>query len=213
MRLRHIENSHDLMEKHPLVVVKPEIYDKNIQREFLKSQPLHVEFGSGYGGYLFKLSRLNRDINYLAFEWNSKVIIRGLKSMETEEINNFRFVHGDARRTDQYLEENSVDRIYLNFSDPWPKSRHTKRRLTSNKFLRDYASILKDGGELHFKTDNDDLFEYSVEEFQLCGWKLKMVTRDLHNSEYAGTNIMTEYEEKFSKEGKTINKLIAIKII
>lgn len=212
MRLRHIKNSHEVIAKHPLMLVNPELLDGKIAKLFVNENPLHVEFGSGYGGYLFELSRRNKDINYLAFEWNIKVVIRGLKKMEIEGADNFRYVHADVGNIDQILESNSVDRIYLNFSDPWPKDRHAKRRLTSHDFLTNYEKLLKQDGEIHFKTDNNDLFEYSVEELEKNNWTIKMITRDLHNSEYAIGNIMTEYEKKFSEEGKNINKLIAIKL-
>lgn len=213
MRLRHVGSSHDMMREHPLVIKELAEYEKDITRIFGNDKPVHVEFGSGYGGYFSSMAKKHKENNYLAFEWNSKVIVRGMKLLddEIEKLDNFRFVHSDAGKAIDLFEQHSLDRIYLNFSDPWPKKKHAKRRLTYHTFLRKYEKLLKEGGELHFKTDNDDLFQFSLEELQYNGWNMKLVTRDLHSSEFSKDNIMTEYEKKFSEKGKNINKLIATK--
>lgn len=210
MRLRYVKDALERMEKHNRVITKPEECKDIWKDVFGNDNPIHVEFGSGRGGFIVKMAEKNPNINYLAFERNSKVIIKGLNKFLEDLPQNFYFVHSDIRKIEEIFKENSVERIYLNFSDPWPKDRHSKRRLTHRKFLKLYEKILITKGEIHFKTDNDMLFDFSIEEFKEMGWKISMITRDLHNSEYVEGNVMTEYEEKFVKRGQHINKLIAV---
>lgn len=211
MRLRYVDNAYEKIEEHPRLLAKPEQYKGKWQELFSKEQPLYVEFGAGKGGFVIGKSELIPDANFLAFERNAKVVYKSLAKLETIKHDNFFIVCGDVTDVKAIFEDCSVDRIYLNFSDPWPKDRHAKRRLTHGGFLDKYKAILKESGEVHFKTDNDDLFDFSVDEFRRKDWELILVTKDLHNSEFLEGNVMTEYEAKFSSQGKNINKLIARK--
>jgi len=210
MRLRYVENAYEMIEKHPRLLQKPEAYKGKWQSLFNKEQALFVEFGGGKGSFIIDSAKADPSSNYLTFERNAKVVCKSLVKMEDIDHDNFYIVCADVTDVCGIFEDNGVDRIYLNFSDPWPKDRHAKRRLTHDSFLKKYEQILKPGGELHFKTDNDDLFAYSLESLERQGWTLKLVTKDLHKSDYLEGNIMTEYEAKFSGQGKNINKLIAV---
>lgn len=210
VRLRYVQGGLERLESHSKVVTKPEEYKGSWNKQFNNDNPIHVEFGSGRGGFIVQMAEKNPNINYLAFERNSKVIIRGVNKLSENPGANFYLVHSDIRKIEEIFIDNEIDRVYLNFSDPWPKKKHFKRRLTYRKFLKLYEKILVPKGELHFKTDNVDLFDFSIEELKEAGWEISLVTRDLHNSEYVRGNVMTEYEEKFVKRGQAINKLIAI---
>ncbi|EOD01575.1 tRNA (guanine46-N7-)-methyltransferase [Caldisalinibacter kiritimatiensis] len=208
--MRYVENAYEKMQESGRVILEPKEYKGKWKDLFNNNKPLHVEFGSGRGGFLSQMAKNNPDINYLAFERNSKVIVKGLNKLEDESIPNFYFVHTDIRELEEIFKENEVERVYINFPDPWPKKRHTKRRLTNRRFLDIYKNILIPKGEIHFKTDNVDLFDFSIEELNDSNWEIKVSTKDLHNSEYVEDNVMTEYEAKFVKQGKPINKLIAV---
>jgi tRNA (guanine-N7-)-methyltransferase len=155
------------------------------------------------------LAEQNPDINYIGIEKFSSVLIRALQKREEYEGNNIYFLRMDAEHLPEIFEEGEIDQIYLNFSDPWPKERHAKRRLTSKEFFARYDYILKKEGKVIFKTDNRELFDFSLEQIPIAGWKLENYTFDLHNSEYVEGNVMTEYEAKFSAAGKPICRLVA----
>ncbi len=176
---------------------------------FGNDNPLYIEIGMGKGRFLHTSAAQNPDINYIGIEKYSSVLLRALQKMEEEELSNLRFIRMDAEEITEVFGEHEVDRIYLNFSDPWPKERHAKRRLPSRQFLERYDYILKPEGRLEFKTDNRELFDFAVEELPEAGWKTQALTYDLHGEEdmLAG-NIMTEYEEKFSSMGNPICKYI-----
>ena len=160
------------------------------------------------------LARLHPDINYIGIEMYDSVLLRALQKREELEENgevysNLFFMRVDARLLPEIFEKGEVDKIYLNFSDPWPKARHAKRRLTSREFLARYDQILVQDGKVEFKTDNKELFDFALEELEPAGWKAEAVTRDLHHDEkLCAGNIMTEYEEKFSAQGNPIYKYI-----
>ncbi|MBR5535640.1 MAG: tRNA (guanosine(46)-N7)-methyltransferase TrmB [Clostridia bacterium] len=181
-----------------------------LDEEFLSHHPLHMEIGCGKGRFITTLASLNPDVNYIASEMIANIIVLAAEKAKELELDNIRFVSGNVQYMADSIPHGSVDRIYLNFSDPWPKDRHAKRRLTHKNFLDLYEKILTEDGEVHFKTDNRPLFDFSLESFQENGWELSEVTFDLHNSDFEG-NIMTEYEEKFSGLGFTINRLVARK--
>ncbi|MGM9551420.1 MAG: tRNA (guanosine(46)-N7)-methyltransferase TrmB [Clostridia bacterium] len=188
-----------------------DLYSDNadiLDEEFLNHHPLHMEIGCGKGRFITTLAKNNPGINYIASEMIANIIVLAAEKAKEMEINNIRFISGNVQYMADALPEASVDRIYLNFSDPWPKDRHAKRRLTHKNFLDLYRKILAPDGEIHFKTDNRPLFDFSLESFRENGWELDEVTYDLHNSGFEG-NIMTEYEEKFSGLGFTINRLVA----
>lgn len=212
MRLRYVEDAYKHIEDHDRLISKPEKHKDEWSTLFNNQEaPLHVEFGAGKGGFIIGLSEKNLDVNYLAFERNSKVVYKSIEKLKSVEHDNFYIVCADITELENIFSENSLDRVYLNFSDPWPKDRHARRRLTHEGFLNRYEKVLKENGEIHFKTDNDDLFSFSVEEFKRLGWTLSVCTTDLHNSEFVEGNVMTEYEAKFSSQGKNINKLVASK--
>lgn len=168
-----------------------------------------VEIGCGKGKFIIENAEKNPDIDYIAVEKVPDVILLAAEKAKERDIKNIRFMICDAKKLTELFGENSVDLIYLNFSDPWPKAKHYKRRLTYKTFLDVYRSILKPDGAVFFKTDNIGLFEFSLEQFTLDNWDLKNVTYDLHNSEFAEDNIMTEYEKNFSEKGFNINRLEA----
>lgn len=210
LRLRYVKGGLERLEEHGKVIIKPQENKGQWESLFSNNNPIHVEFGSGRGGFIVKIAEKNPNINYLAFERNSKVIIRGLNKLPENPPTNFYFVHSDIKKIEDIFNFNEIQRIYLNFSDPWPKKKHNRRRLTYRGFLKLYENILIPNGELHFKTDNNGLFEFSLEELKERVWKVMMITRDLHNSEYIEGNFMTEYEEKFVQRGQLINKFVAI---
>ncbi len=183
---------------------------KFTDNEFLGSdKELMLEIGCGKGAFILESAKRNPDINFIAVEKVSNVIIAALEKVKAENIKNVRFVNSDAIKVCEGLEKNSISRLYLNFSDPWPKKGYAKRRLTHRGFLEAYKTILKKDGAVFFKTDNRPLFDFSLEEFLACGFTLRAVTNDLHASEYARDNIMTEYEANFSSQGIPINRLEA----
>lgn len=164
----------------------------------------------GKGKFITTLAQQNPDINYIGIEKFSSVLIRAIEKMEELELTNLKFIRMDAEKIEDIFNKEEIDKIYLNFSDPWPKDRHAKRRLTSKEFFKRYDNILKKDGVVEFKTDNNDLFDFSLEQIPEAGWNIVEYTRDLHNNEKMNEgNIMTEYEERFSKIGNNINKLIA----
>lgn len=155
------------------------------------------------------LAALNPQINYVGIEMYSSVLLRAVQKMEENPLENLKFIRMDAREIEEVFEKGEVDKIYLNFSDPWPKDRHAKRRLPSRQFLARFDQILKKEGTIEFKTDNKDLFDFAVEEVEPAGWKIDAITYDLHHDEImVQGNIMTEYEEKFSSKGNPIYKYI-----
>jgi len=213
MRLKHIKGAEDKVYNSVHCINLENIEKGALRSAFnMPSNPLNIEIGTGKGQFIMELAKRNPDINFLGIERYSSVLLRACQKMDEMEspLPNLKFICCDAEVLPDYLNEGDVDRIYLNFSDPWPKDRHAKRRLTSSRFLARYDKFLKKGGEVRFKTDNKDLFDFSVEEFKKNNWELLAVTYDLHNdSKLCEGNIMTEYEERFSSEGVKINMLIA----
>ncbi|MDP4085903.1 MAG: tRNA (guanosine(46)-N7)-methyltransferase TrmB [Bacillota bacterium] len=204
MRLRHKPWAEDKLNEFPQYAIgNPEFYKGKWTTAFEKEQPLHIEIGSGKGRFITEMAKAHPDINYIGIEVYKSVIVSALDQLIEVDLPNVKLLNIDASDLGKFFEKNDVDRIYLNFSDPWPKTRHEKRRLTYKTFLDIYKHILKDNGEIHFKTDNQNLFEYSLMSFSLYGLLLKFISLDLHNSGFEG-NIMTEYEEKFSNRGNRI---------
>ena len=213
MRLRNIPGAQDAILESPYVVQEPQTKKGHWGEVFVKKQPLHIEVGMGKGRFLMDLARLHPDINYIGIEMYDSVLLRALQKREELEENgevysNLFFMRVDARLLPEIFEKGEVDKIYLNFSDPWPKARHAKRRLTSREFLARYDQILVPDGKVEFKTDNKELFEFSLEEVEEAGWNLEASTFDLHhNEEMVQGNVMTEYEKKFSEMGQPIFRL------
>lgn len=209
MRLRNVKGARENIEMNPYVIKDGEEKKGKWRELFGNDHPIHLEIGMGKGKFLLELAAKNPEINYIGIEKFSSVLIRALQKREEYEGDNIYFLRMDAEHLQDMFDEEEIDQIYLNFSDPWPKERHAKRRLTSKEFLSRYDHVLKKDGVVIFKTDNRDLFDFSLEQVPMAGWKIKNVTYDLHHSEFAEGNIMTEYEEKFSSEGKAICRLIA----
>ncbi|OLS35855.1 tRNA (guanosine(46)-N7)-methyltransferase TrmB [Bacillus sp. MRMR6] len=204
MRLRHKPWARERIEQHPQYIVAiPETYKGKWHEVFNNHQPIHIEVGTGKGRFITEMAKANPEVNYMGIELYDSVIVAALDRLIEADLPNLRLLNVDAADLNKYFEKNDVDRVYLNFSDPWPKVRHEKRRLTYKDFLKLYEDILVDKGEIHFKTDNQGLFEYSLKSFSEYGLLLTFLSLDLHKSEYEG-NIMTEYEQKFSEMGNRI---------
>lgn len=174
-----------------------------------EGKPLYLEIGCGKGRFILENARRNQEVFFVGMERVFDVALLAAEKVRDAELSNVRLVVGNAATVSELFPEGGVDRIYLNFSDPWPKDRHAKRRLTYRSFLEEYKKILKPDGEIFFKTDNRPLFDFSLEEFEACGFKLRNVTNDLHNSPWEEGNIHTEYEDNFSAKGFTINRVEA----
>lgn len=213
MRLRNIPGADDVIRNHPIAIKNVKEYKSKWNRVFDNENPIHIEIGMGKGQFILNLAKQNPDINYVGIERYSSVLLRALEKFDTEEfceLNNVRFICMDAMELPEVFELGEVARIYLNFSDPWPKKRHARRRLTSTQFFAQYDKVLAKEGVVEFKTDNRSLFEFSLEQVEEAGWKLLGKTFDLHHDEEMNQgNVMTEYEEKFSSMGNPIHKLIA----
>ncbi len=215
MRLRNIPRAEGTIAAHPAVIKRPEDQKGCWKQVFGNKHPVRIEIGMGKGRFLLNMAKQNPDINFVGIERYSSVLLRAVEMYDKEEfceMKNIRFVCMDARKIEDVFAKDEVDRIYLNFSDPWPKARHAKRRLTSVEFLRRYENVLAPYGTVEFKTDNTELFNFSLEQVKEAGWTVQSFTYDLHhNEEMNRDNIMTEYEEKFSKRGNPINKLVAVR--
>ena len=209
MRLRNVPGSREVIAAHPLCILEENPQAGNWAGIFGSDRPIHIEVGMGKGQFITTLAIQNPEINYIGIEKYSSVLLRAIQKMEEDELPNLKFIRMDAEDIDKVFGKGEVDRIYLNFSDPWPKDRHAKRRLPSRQFLARYDVILKKEGTLEFKTDNRPLFDFAVEELEPAGWKAQMITYDLHNdAALMEGNVMTEYEEKFSSVGNPICKYI-----
>ena len=209
MRLRNVPGAREVMVENEYVFTEPEGMKGTWHEVFGNDNPVRIEIGMGKGRFISTLAAQNPDINYVGIEMYSSVLLKAIQKRETLELTNICFMCVDARKLADIFKKGEVAKIYLNFSDPWPKDRHAKRRLTSPQFMAVYDQILCPEGKVEFKTDNRGLFDYSLEAIPEAGWEIEMHTFDLHHSEYAEGNVMTEYETKFSGEGKPICKLIA----
>lgn len=211
MRLRNVRGAKEAIDENAYVIKEPAKYKGKWKELFGNDNPVHIEVGMGKGKFVTTLAQQNPDINYIGIEKFSSVLIRALEKQNELQLPNLYFLREDATELPEFFEKAEVDRIYLNFSDPWPKDRHAKRRLTSKEFFARYDQILAADGEVQFKTDNRMLFDFSLEQVEEAGWKLTLTTFDLHHSEYVEGNIMTEYEERFSAKGNPICKLVAVR--
>lgn len=212
MRLRHIPGAEETIAASPYVVQDPPSNKGSWNRFFGNDNPIRIEVGMGKGRFIMELAMKNPDINYIGIERYSSVLLRGLQKRAELQLDNIYFMCIDAKTLADVFAPGEVNRIYLNFSDPWPKDRHAKRRLTSPEFMAVYDQILAADGTVEFKTDNRGLFDYSLESIPASGWQIGTCTFDLHNSQYAEGNVMTEYEMKFSSKGQPICKLTASRV-
>lgn len=215
MRLRNIPRAEHEIQAHAAVIKRPEDQKGCWKQVFGNNNPIRIEIGMGKGRFILNMAKEYPDINFIGVERYSSVLLRAIEKFDTDEykeLKNVRFICMDARQIEDVFAQSEVDLIYLNFSDPWPKARHARRRLTSTEFLERYRNILVPFGTLEFKTDNTELFNFSLEQIREAGWTLQGFTYDLHhNEEMNRGNIMTEYEEKFSGRGNPINKLTAVR--
>ena len=210
MRLRNIPGADEAIADSPHCIQEPMAEKGRWNLIFGNDHPVHIEIGMGKGQFIMQLAKDHPDINYIGIERYSSVLLRALQKMEVEPLPNIRFLCMDASMITEVFDKEEVAKIYLNFSDPCPKERHAKRRLTSRQFFERYDKILAGNGVVEFKTDNDDLFAFSMEEVAEAGWTLDAHTFDLHHDPVLNEgNVMTEYEEKFSSLGHPIHKLIA----
>lgn len=209
MRLRNVTGSREMIASSRFVVHNPFENKGKWNEIFGNDRPIQIEIGMGKGRFMMDLASTNPNINYIGIEKYSTVLLRAIQKMEENELSNLRFIRMDAEDICEVFDKGEVAKIYLNFSDPWPKDRHAKRRLPSRQFLERYHKILAQDGRIEFKTDNVDLFDFALGEIEPAGWKLEAMTRDLHHdAKMSVGNIMTEYEEKFSSVGNPIYKYI-----
>ena len=209
MRLRNVPGARETIIENQFSIQQPEQMKGKWAEVFQNDHPIHIEVGMGKGQFIIEMARRNPEVNYIGIEKYSSVLVRAVEKLEDFEQDNLRLIRMDAENIEEVFDKDEVDRIYLNFSDPWPKDRHAKRRLTSTRFLERYNNILTPEGRVMFKTDNKDLFDFSLEQVEEAGWILENHTYDLHHSEYNEGNFMTEYEEKFSAKGNPICRLVA----
>ena len=209
MRLRNVPGARETIIENKFSIQQPEQMKGKWAEVFQNDHPIHIEVGMGKGQFIIEMARRNPEVNYIGIEKYSSVLVRAVEKLEDFEQDNLRLIRMDAENIEEVFDKDEVDRIYLNFSDPWPKDRHAKRRLTSTRFLERYDNILTPEGRVMFKTDNKDLFDFSLEQVEEAGWILENQTYGLHHSEYNEGNVMTEYEEKFSAKGNPICRLVA----
>lgn len=219
MRLRHIPGCEEFIQNSTCCLYGDELikHKGKISKLYKNPDlPIHIEIGMGKGRFIRDMADKYRDINFLGIERYESVLMKAIQRKENFENENYKyenllFACIDARNLLEYFDKGEIDRIYLNFSDPWPKKRHSIRRLTSKYFLKIYDIILSKSGQLEFKTDNTELFSFSLEEIESAGWEIKYKSFDFHSEPDSFSNIMTEYEEKFSQKGQKICKLIAVR--
>ncbi|KZE52336.1 tRNA (guanine-N7)-methyltransferase [Brevibacillus parabrevis] len=209
MRLRNIPGAEAALREYPTFVDSPLSYKGRWKERFGNDNPIHVEIGCGKGRFINTLAKRYPDTNFIAIELKAEVVLRALQRTEYEAIPNLAFVQFDASKLSELFADHEIARIYLNFSDPWPKTRHAKRRLTYASFLNNYRQVLSQDGEIHMKTDNEKLFEFSLNQFAAERFQMKNITFDLHQSKLAEENVMTEYEERFSSRGQRIYRVEA----
>ena len=213
MRLRNIPGSREAIEASPYVVRDPFLQKGKWRNVFPVPGLLHIEIGMGKGRFLLDMAASHPDVNYIGIEMYSSVLLRAVQERERREkegspLSNLVFLRFDAAGLSGAFEAGEISRIYLNFSDPWPKERHADRRLTSRRFLSRYERVLSPDGSVIFKTDNQELFDYSLGEASAAGWSIVSCTRDLHRDPVLmKENIMTEYEERFSSQGVPICRM------
>ncbi|EHD0781006.1 tRNA (guanosine(46)-N7)-methyltransferase TrmB [Staphylococcus pseudintermedius] len=208
MRMRNKPWAESYLTEHNDIVDLEAVHAHQVSEWFERQQPIHIEVGSGMGKFITTLAQQNPHINYVAIERDKNVMIRVLDKVREHNLTNIKLLCNDAVILTDYFRQGEVDRIYLNFSDPWPKKRHAKRRLTYRSFLALYQQILREDGELHFKTDNRGLFAYSLESMSQFGMYFTKINLNLHQED-EGDNISTEYEHKFAEKGSRIYRMEA----
>ena len=209
MRLKNVKNAKDIINNSKYIVLNPYDYKGKWNSLFKNNNPINIEIGMGKGNFIIKMAKKYKDINFIGIEMFDSVIVRSVQKLENDDIPNLKLIRLDANYIEDIFDK-EINTIYLNFSDPWPKKRHEKRRLTSEVFLKKYDNIFKGKKEIIQKTDNINLFSYSLSSLSLYGYKFDYVTLDLL-SENDLDNVLTEYESKFNSKGVRICKLVAHK--
>jgi len=207
MRLRNVKDSNLIINNSRYIIKDYKKYKGNFKSLFKNDNKINIEIGMGKGDFIIGMAKLFPNINFIGIEKFDSVIARAIQKIDLEDIENVKLIKMDALLIDEVFSK-EINLIYLNFSDPWPKKRHSKRRLTSHTFLKKYDNIFEKNNNIWLKTDNKKLFEFSIESLSKYGYTLSNVSLDLHNSDFIN-NVKTEYEEKFSKRGFTINRLEA----
>lgn len=204
MRARYIPEAEEGLAANPhIVVAEPKKYKGHFQERFKTEQPIHLEIGMGKGRFIVDMAKAHPEINFIGIEVQEGIIYRALEKVLEEQVENVQLIYMNAQELTDVFSDGEIDQIYLNFSDPWPKKRHAKRRLTHHAFLKSYAEVLREEGQLSFKTDNRKLFEFSIQMFNAAHLTIRELSLDLHQDSEI-ENIQTEYEEKFSQQGKRI---------
>lgn len=211
MRVRNRKGAGEMLAENAHIVVEnPADFKGRWSERFGNDHPIHIEVGCGKGAFITGMAALHPEINYIAIDMQLSVLSYALDKAIEADLPNVQMMLVDGAALSEYFADGEIDQVYLNFSDPWPKGRHEKRRLTYKYFLATYEKILRPEGEIHFKTDNRGLFEYSLVSLANYGMELKKVWLDLHqDEEFAPQNVMTEYEQKFSQKGQVIYRLEA----
>lgn len=211
MRRRKVKGADEKLLSYKNYVLRDNIEELKGKwsQKFKNDNPIHVEFGTGRGKFITTLAKQNPNINYIAFEIKEEVLIKGVEKADEANLNNILFAWANVSNILDYFEVGELSRVYVNFCDPWPKKRWAKRRLTHTNFLEKYKMILNNEGEVHFKTDNEKLFEFSLNEMALNDWLLKNISLNLANSDFE--NVTTEYEDKFMSYGMNIYRCEAKK--
>ncbi|MBU0278530.1 tRNA (guanosine(46)-N7)-methyltransferase TrmB [Gemella sp. zg-1178] len=213
MRVRNKSNALPRLENNPFVFIEPKNNKNKWKDIFKNNSPIHLEVGTGKGKFIFNLAKKFPEINFIALETQPTVLSFLLDKIEEEEISNLRLLLADANNLTEYFGKEEIDKLYLNFSDPWPKKRHEKRRLTFKTFLTQYSEILNKEKRIAQKTDNMNLFEYSLFSYSNFGFTIDKISLDLTNSKYESDNVHTEYEDKFITKGNKIYYVEVVKTI
>ena len=207
MRVRYDKNANKKLDENNLYIENSKEKIGKWKNEFEnKKNPIYLEIGMGKGDFIVGMAKAFPNVNFIGMERNLTVLAKAAKKVKDEGLTNVRLISNDAEELEEIFKKGEIDKIYLNFSDPWPKKKHAKRRLTYSKFLDMYDVILKKDGVIEFKTDNQGLFEFTIMEIANTNRKIEYVSLDLHNTDEL--NIMTEYEYKFSQKGNRIYKMI-----
>lgn len=201
MRLKHIKGSEQIILKASSVIHNPKEYKGNYNKIFNNDNPIYLEVGVGKGNFIIAMAKENPNINFIGIEKYDSVLIKAIRKIENDELPNLRFIKFDATYIEDIFDKD-IEKIYLNFSDPWPKNRHADRRLSSERFLKRYDKVFKNKKEIIMKTDNQGLFEYSLINFTNHHYKIQEISLDISKTEIP--NVLTEYEEKFRSVGKPI---------
>lgn len=209
MRLKKVPGALERIEASDEVIKEGNEYRGHYDSLFPKKQPIHIEIGIGKGKFITEMAELHPEINYIGIEKYDSVLIRALEKQEEKQLSNLRLMRLDAEKIADVF-DHEIERIYLNFSDPWPKKRHAKRRLTSLEFLKAYDMIFKNTKEIIMKTDNRKLFEYSIMSFTDYGYHIEEISLNLYEDEMP-ENVATEYETKFHNLGFPIYRMVVKK--